>query len=295
MSHRTWMYTINNYTEQEIIQLKAFTANMHRCCKEIGENGTPHLQGVITWTRTYRFGALKKLLPKAHWEPAKANDPENYCTKGEIIIDIKKNDQGQRTDLLDVAEAIKSGRSVREVAFNFPREYIKFNRGIEKLKFLVDQDNNDTWYDTEVIVIIGPSGIGKSRKVRELAGKNRIYNVPEPINGSLWFDGYNGETKILLDDFYGWIKYHTLLQFLDGYPFQIPCKGGFVNRKWTTVYITSNNEIESWYKNIPNIQALLRRITSVINYYNEDPFMDDPIGRDVTEVRGNTKPALCLI
>ena len=51
-----------------------------------------------------------------------------------------------------------------------------------------------------------------------------LYNVPEPNNGSLWFDGYRGQKTILLDDFYGWIKYHTLLQITDGYPYQAPTK-----------------------------------------------------------------------
>lgn len=84
---RSWCYTLNNYTELDINQFKAFSCKKHRCAKEIGEKGTQHLQGAITFSRGYRISQLKKLNPRAHWEISKTKDAENYCTKGEIIID----------------------------------------------------------------------------------------------------------------------------------------------------------------------------------------------------------------
>ncbi len=50
--------------------------------KETGESGTPNLQGYVV-LRNSRLSAMKKLLPKAHWEPAKGNTDQNveYCSK----------------------------------------------------------------------------------------------------------------------------------------------------------------------------------------------------------------------
>lgn len=256
-AHRTWGYTINNYTDDEITKLKALTVKMHRCAKEVGENGTPHLQGAITFERTYRMAALKKLFPRAHWKPGITCDPENYCIKGEIIIDTVNREQGKRTDL---AEAIEVGKAegYREMAIAHPETFVKYHRGLKELLFTIEEPKE--WYDTKVYIFWGPTGSGKSRKARQMDPK--LYNVPEPNNGSLWFDGYRGQKTILLDDFYGWIKYHTLLQITDGYPYQAPTKGSFVHRQWDTVIITSNKPPEKWY-NRDEINALTRRITLI--------------------------------
>lgn len=255
--HRTWCYTLNNYTDDEINKLKVLTVKMHRCAKEVGENGTPHLQGAITFERTYRMAALKKLFPRAHWKPGITIDPENYCIKGEIIIDIVNREQGKRTDL---AEAIEVGRTegYREMAIAHPETFVKYHRGLKELLFTIEEPKE--WYDTKVYIFWGPTGSGKSRKARQM--DPNLYNIPEPNNGSLWFDGYRGQKTILLDDFYGWIKYHTLLQITDGYPYQAPTKGSFVHRQWDTVIITSNKPPEKWY-NRDEINALKRRITSI--------------------------------
>lgn len=254
-SRKTWVYTWNNYTDADIEQLKLLEVNMHRCCKEIGENGTHHLQGAITFKRTYRLAALKKLFPKVHWEPAKSADPENYCIKGEIVIDIKKNEQGKRNDLSE-AIAIATSQGIKKCAKEHPETFVKYYKGIKELLFTTHEDQE--WFATEVIVLIGPPGCGKSKEARRI--DPTLYNVPEPINGTVWFDGYTGQETILLDDFYGWLRYHTLLQITDGYPMKLPIKGGFVHRNWKRVIITSNKPPEEWYTRA-EIDALKRRIT----------------------------------
>lgn len=269
-SFRTWCYTINNYTEDDINRVKALTGTMHRCCKEVGTtDNTPHLQGAITFSRTYRLAALKKLIPRAHWEVAKACDPENYCIKGEIIIDERNNNQGHRTDL---GNAIEVGRTLgyKQMAKECPETFVKYHKGLKELLFTIHEQQD--WFDTKVYVFWGPPGSGKSKRARTI--DPNLYNVPEPINGALWFDGYMGQKSILLDDFYGWIKYHTLLQLTDGYPITMPIKGSFVHRQWDTVIITSNKPPELWY-NREEIAALKRRITSIEHV-------------TVTEVGGNT-------
>lgn len=263
MSHKSWIYTLNNPTDIDKNQFKAFICNRHRCALEYGENNTPHLQGVITFCSSKRLSALKKLNGRAHWEASvSVIDALNYCTKGEIIIDEDNRVQGKRTELEDAIQTLKDTTSLREVALQHPLVWIKFKRGILDFWKEWTDENMDEWTPTEVIVIWGPTGTGKSRMAREIDKK--LYNVPEPINGSLWLDNYRNESTILLDDFYGWIKYHTLLQLTDGYNFQLPIKGSFISRHWKRVIITSNNAPEDWY-NRDEISALLRRITKIIH------------------------------
>lgn len=272
MSHKTWMYTINNYTDDDISRLKTLDVPCHRCCKEIGDSGTPHLQGVITFARGYRLTGLKKLFPTAHWEPAKSKDPQNYCIKGEIIIDTKNTNQGERTDLRKAIDTATEDGIVA-MARKHPEEFVKYHKGIKELLFTLSEP--DPWTDMTIIILWGAPGSGKSKLARKI--DPNLYNVPEPINGTVWFDGYRGQKTILLDDFYGWLKYHTLLQITDGYPMMLPVKGAFVHKQWNTVIITSNKPPEEWYPNVDNIDALKRRISSVQNV-------------TVTEVGGNTNP-----
>lgn len=258
--HKTWAYTWNNYTEKDIEQLKLLKVSMHRCCKEIATTGTPHLQGYITFKRAYRFSQLKKLFPKIRWDSGKTIDGENYCIKGDVVIDIQESHQGDRSDLKKIGEMVKEGKSVRDIAGSYPSQYMRYHKGIQALQIALAPETTE-YKKLDVIVVYGPPGCGKTRMA--YAYDPKIYSVPEPVNGSIWFDGYIGQKTILFDDFYGWIKYHTLLQYLDGYPMSIPIKGGMVKKNWTTVYITSNKKPTEWY-NREEIDALSRRITEVI-------------------------------
>lgn len=87
---RRWCFTLNNYSEEELSQL---SHNNYLFCigKEVGENGTPHLQGYLESKSAVRFDTLRNLCPRAHWEPAKGNREANvaYCTKeGNYISSI---------------------------------------------------------------------------------------------------------------------------------------------------------------------------------------------------------------
>ena len=87
---RNWCFTLNNYTENEIKQLKNDIPIL--CAKfvvgiETGENGTPHLQGYIKLHKKKRPFALG-WSPRIHWELAKKGWVANnkYCSKGNNIL-----------------------------------------------------------------------------------------------------------------------------------------------------------------------------------------------------------------
>lgn len=92
---RAWCFTLNNYMESEIKNLQT-DDYQYLFQKEIGESGTPHLQGVIRYKEPVRFTAVKKLNSRAHWEKCKNwNASLNYCSKndtseGELYTNIPK-------------------------------------------------------------------------------------------------------------------------------------------------------------------------------------------------------------
>ena len=83
---KNWTFTLNNYTEIERDALKACGELVRYMVvgEEVGESGTPHLQGFVTMKNACRFNSMKQLIgDRAHIEPAKGNVEQNfkYCTK----------------------------------------------------------------------------------------------------------------------------------------------------------------------------------------------------------------------
>lgn len=82
---RRWCFTLNNWTEVEMSQcLTEFDSFI--IGQEVGENGTPHLQGYVEFKNQKDLSCLKKILSRAHWEKAKGSRGDNiaYCSKGGI-------------------------------------------------------------------------------------------------------------------------------------------------------------------------------------------------------------------
>lgn len=253
MVARSWTYTLNHYDDEEIETLKLLECTRHRCGKEIGVEGTPHLQGIICFTKTYRLAGLKKILPRAHWEPTKSVEHAlNYCAKGVVIIDKNTREQGKRNDIDDAIKTLKE-QGIEAVKEDHPLVYLKYQ---QKLNSLLNM-KPPPYREVEVILITGPPGTGKSRRAREIDPE--LYSVP--LGHKVWFDGYVNEQTILLDDFEGEMTYTNLLRLLDVYPIQLEIKGGFVWNMYTRVIITSNKSPDAWYPH-RDISALKRRITS---------------------------------
>jgi len=84
MQSKKWTFTLNNYTQAEVESLKRLE-NV-RCMifgHEIGENGTPHLQGAIIFLNNKRLNAVRQISPRAHWEGMKGTWEQSvaYCSK----------------------------------------------------------------------------------------------------------------------------------------------------------------------------------------------------------------------
>lgn len=144
-----------------------------------------------------------------------------------------------------------------------PESYIKYHRGIEKcFGFLSNRTKRD--WKTEVIVYYGEPGTGKSRTAKEVADSRG----GEPFYKSRgeWWDGYKGEETIIIDDFYGWLKFDEMLRIMDRYPLSVPVKGGFVEFLGRLLIVTSNRAIGDWWSGQwfgdQQYKAIERRLTT---------------------------------
>lgn len=87
---KNWFFTWNNYTEENVETLKLFISECVKIVvgKEIGESGTPHLQGCFVLKKKNRLTNLKKILgTKIHLEKTRSvEQAEDYCQKEENVI-----------------------------------------------------------------------------------------------------------------------------------------------------------------------------------------------------------------
>lgn len=82
--------TLNNYTPADEAAFELLIrplADYYVFGKEVGANGTPHLQFMVCFKTAKRLSAVTKLFPtKAHWEmKAKLSTMQqasDYCKKG---------------------------------------------------------------------------------------------------------------------------------------------------------------------------------------------------------------------
>lgn len=236
------------------------------------ETQRPHLQGYTEFTTGVRRAAFQRWLGDnvAHCDAAKGSGPENvtYCTKedsrragpwtlGEV------GGQGQRTDLQGLQDALQEGATNRQLwETQFPT-MVRYHRAVAAYRF--ETAVGETRDPPEVHVYHGPTGTGKTRRVHHAAG-NALYTVDVADRGKQpWFDGYNGQECVLLDDYNGEYNVNFLKRLLDRYPMTVQVKGGYTHWRPKKIYITSNTAPDSWYAGSVAVDqaAIMRRITTI--------------------------------
>ena len=272
---RGWCFTIHNYTEEQVrrgliwletAECIGISAGREVCPK----TGTPHLQGYVRLDNAFRKNEFYKIIgptcTSQKWVMFKANGDwtsnAKYTSKDENVCWHKTppdNHQGVRTDLVEFRDAIKRKASDTELFEDHLSCIAKYPRLEQRLKQSYGKSETREFRKLEVIVHWGTAGTGKTRKPYE----EGAYLFDDYEAG--WWDGYDGESVICLDDFYGGIKYAFLLRLLDGFQCRLKVKGGFTYARWSKVYITSNKPPEEWYS-LGFTAALKRRITKIIHF-----------------------------
>lgn len=285
MTSRRWVYTIfeeddgdfkifDDY-ERDLRAHAAFRGLSHQL-EQCPTTGRVHLQGYVEFEKPQRLAALKRLSSTAHFEAAKGSRaqcvaytsktetrfPESTPTTDAVLLG--STGQGKRNDLLDTTLAIVNGELSRDDVFTTRPDLVcKYSKGINELLSFRAQRDRGGQRDVSVEVLHGDAGSGKTRYAYGRAGPDDVYILVQGNGGALWWDGYSGQSVLIIDDFYGWLPHAVLLRILDRYPLKIDIKGSSTYAAWTEVYITSNRHPSTWYnKAFPwhEDQALQRRI-----------------------------------
>ncbi len=240
---------------------------------ERGGNGTIHYQGYVYFKSVRTMRSAKALISvRAHMEAANGSPASNkvYCTKAEGrmsgpwefgVLPAK----GKRLDLIEIKEMIEDGVTIQKIcSINkfFPtcaRHYKYFNW--YRLSVLDKRD-----WEMKVIVLYGEARSGKSR----MAAKFKPAYWKSMTDQ--YFDDYQGEETIILDDYKpGSLRLTTLLNMMDRYPMQLNAKFTKYQMVSKTIVITSNYPPRDWYPKVfsaneERFKALWDRFTKVCKF-----------------------------
>lgn len=238
------------------------------------ETGHIHVQGYCQFSGNMRLSALKKINKEAHWEIRRGNHKQakDYCMKEESRVagpwelgTETVSEQGKRNDLKNIYEQVKAKKTNSEMLESTEGAAAKFSKHIQFMRFtLMEQESDRQLQGVKVITLYGPTGKGKTYSaVNFIAGCKDYYicEAPSHKDSKLWFDGYEGQRYLILDDFEGsFCSFRYILRLLDKYKLKIEVKGGFSWATWTTVIITSNIHPSGWYTAV-DTAPLKRRLT----------------------------------
>lgn len=146
-----WCFTLNNWTEANLNYLKAIVPQLCKSAvigSEVGESGTPHLQGYIEFKKKARpMGHFD--IKTIHWEKCKGSKEDNiaYCSKeGEVVYSLNC--------------AIK--KPIKTITNLYP-----WQKEIENLIFTEPDDRSVYWFYDKT------GNIGKSAFIKYCAVKHK--------------------------------------------------------------------------------------------------------------------------
>lgn len=273
VSSKRWVFTLNNYTEEEVAALTDDAGTEFAYLlfgKEVSSTGTPHLQGYFELPKRRGPRGLAESLPgltRARLAAAKGSAKQNhtYCGKdGDPYEYGKPQAQGQRTDLLSIKTMIDDGANEAALWQSSFVPMLRYHKSFAVYRASKHSEPRD--FKCSVILIVGPTGTGKSSLVRLLlkSGAFGSYYIARHAKGSgLYFDGYSGEDTLFFDEFDGNRCTPTFLNELcDEGEFSLPvhCAAN-INCRVSTVIITTNYHPRYWWKRGVNIAPFMRRVS----------------------------------
>ena len=271
MRSRNWLFTINNPTDADfaLLTLEHLSARYLVYQLESGSNQeTLHVQGYVVFADLKSLNCVRASLPRAHFEIRRGTHQQarDYCKKSETRVDgpFEFGDepaQGTRSDLRSACDLVLQGGSVEDLINNHTEVFVKYYRGFQQLVHLTsDYYRHD---QCRGVWIHGPPGVGKTSCVYHKVCHSDIYLKAQ----NKWFDGYDGQTTILLDDLdgFGRVLSHYLKIWMDLHPCVGETKGGTTKLRHHRFIVTSNYTPAELWPEDPLLCAAIERRCNMVH------------------------------
>lgn len=277
--NRAHLFTWNNYPTDYVNRLKGLDCRYIVAGEEVAPGtGTPHIQGYVVWWNAKSVSSVRTILRGCHITVARGNHRQNdkYCRKtrdgdtpnenvysrGELPADAADRGAVEKLRWEHAWDAAKRG-AVEEIPADIRiRQYSAIRRIERDYMPVVDRLPGPCG-----LWIYGESGTGKTQSAKDAYPDA----YPKPCN--IWWDGYQREETIILDDL---DKYHVKLggvlkHWLERYPFISENKGGSIKIRPKRFIVTSQYKIQHIWQDRETCEAIMRRCVII------EKFKDIPI------------------
>ncbi len=250
--------------------------------------GHLHLQGYLELTTSQYVSYLhRNVSPTARFQVANATGEENcgYVHKVDSRVGGpwtlgQMGKTKQQGGFRDFVKAIREGSRMRDLIYSHPAMIARYKSFYWAIRATI-MPKREEGEIIEVILALGKTGTGKTRYGYDKwrADKGGYWKMPVN-NGTVWFDGYDGQDIVQWDESSGKfssMKLTALLEYLDRYPILVPVKGGHTWWLPRVIYLTTNIHPRDWYEydgREDQREALKRRFTQVLDFdkkHNGEP------------------------
>lgn len=284
---RKWQVTINNPIDHGMdhARIREVLSDMeleYSCMSdEIGAEGTYHTHVFLQGRNQIRFSTMKNKFPGAHFEMCKGTAQENrdYIKKeGKWATSKKKETNlpetfeefgecpverpGKRSDLDDLYDMIRAGKTDKEIMDEDARYMLNLDKIERARQIVLESRYRDTFRQLHVEYWWGPTGTGKTRGVMEKYGYANVFRVTDYDHP---FDSYRQQDVVVFEEFRSSLKIQDMLNYLDGYPLELPCRYQNKIACYTKVYLITNVHLDDQYVTVQKehpgtYAAFMRRI-----------------------------------
>lgn len=236
---------------------------------EEGAGGFRHWQCVVAFASKKTLQQVKRVFgSSSHCELTRSGAAEDYVWKDDTScgqrfeVGQKAFSRNSRPDWDRVWECAKSGDFESIPASIRVQNY-------RSLRSIRSDYSQPIGVVRSCYVFWGASNTGKSRRAWEESGLDAYSKDPR----TKFWDGYQGQENVVVDEFRGDIDIAHILRWTDRYPVRVEIKGSSVPLSAKKIWFTSNLDPRSWYPNLDadTLEALLRRLE--ITHFNKNLFL----------------------
>lgn len=264
---RNACYTLNNYNTEQVTALKELPCTYHVMGFEVGDSGTPHVQGFICFKNPRSFKAVHKQLFKSHIETMRGTHKQasDYCKKGDEFWEFGELPApGARSDIVQIRDSFRDDYAgdVDRMIDDHPHIH-RYEKLLVRLAKRYSPKRN---WPMEVYWFYGDARSGKTRTAWETCKEKELSVYMHTGDTRNYWDNYDREEVIIWDDFRSTqTKYAWFLRFLDRFPMMLAAR--YYDRPMLAkvIYITCINHPRVEFASYDDepINQIVGRITEI--------------------------------
>jgi hypothetical protein len=225
-------------------------------------SGRVHKQFLLYFKRKITLKGVKDLIGPHHIEPARdLKACRQYCMKTETRVSDPVEYGAfpvPEKDLETVLSLCKRSR-VEDILEERPTLW-RAIRQLREIRAVVSVPRD---FATVGLLLTGPTGSGKTRLAVEIA---TLYPAAYWVAPDMkWFDGYDGQELMIVDEFRGQVPVSFFLRLIDRTPLILPIKGSSTQMRSELVIFTSNLSLRMLFPELDGLsfQAVQRRVVEI--------------------------------